>query len=342
MEKKLKIVVTGGAGYIGSHTVVELLDAGFEPIILDDFRNSQPWIIDRIEKITGHSVQTYQVDCVDEVAVQQVFDKHPDIFGVIHFAAYKAVGESVQEPVMYYQNNINSLCVILNVMKKSGVEQLVFSSSCTVYGEPDQPVVTEETAIQQAASPYGATKISCEQLIQYTVQSGMPLKSTLLRYFNPIGAHPSAEIGELPQGIPNNLVPYITQTANGVRDQLTVFGDDYGTSDGTCVRDYIHVVDLARAHVKALNWSSKQDHAVCETFNLGTGKGSTVLEIIHTFEEVNDIQLNYRIGERRAGDVEQIWANADKANNELNWRCEFDIKDALKHSWNWEKNIPQS
>ena len=342
MDEKLQIVVTGGAGYIGSHTVVELLNAGFEPVIIDDFRNSKPWIIDRIKKISGESVKVYDIDCTDEKAVQHVFNDNVRIFGVIHFAAYKAVGESVEKPIMYYQNNIDSLAIILKVMNNKGIENLVFSSSCTVYGEPKQPVVTESTPIQKAASPYGATKITSEQLIEFCVESGQKLKASLLRYFNPIGAHPSAEIGELPVGIPNNLVPYITQTANGIREQLTVYGDDYKTPDGTCIRDYIHVVDLARAHVQAIQWLLKQTNNVCEAFNLGTGKGSSVLEIIHTFEEVNGLKVNYKIGPRRPGDVEQIWADPSKANNELNWKCQYGIKDALKHSWAWEQTIEKA
>lgn len=339
MADKQQIVVTGGAGYIGSHTVVELIQAGFEPIIIDDFRNSKEWIINRIEKISGATLKVYKVDCTDADKMDAVFSENNNILGVIHFAAYKAVGESVDHPVMYYQNNVNSLCVLLEVMKKHSIRELVFSSSCTVYGEPKDPIVTENTDIQKAASPYGATKIVCEQIIDFAVQSGQEVKATLLRYFNPIGAHPSAEIGELPQGVPNNLVPYITQTANGIRESLTVFGDDYNTVDGTCVRDYIHVVDLAKAHVKAIEWSLKQDESLCEAFNLGTGKGSSVMEIIHTFEEVNGLKLNYTIGPRRSGDVEQIWANASKANDVLGWHCEYDIKDALAHSWSWEQNI---
>jgi UDP-glucose 4-epimerase len=224
-------------------------------------------------------------------------------------------------------------------MKACNVEHFVFSSSCTVYGEPENPVVTESTPIQKATSPYGATKITCEQMIEFVVDSGQALKATLLRYFNPIGAHPSAQIGELPQGIPNNLVPYITQTAKGLRDKLTVYGDDYDTLDGTCVRDYIHVVDLAKAHVLAIEWSLQQDQTFCEAFNLGTGKGSTVLEIIHTFEKENGLKLNYQIGARRPGDVVQIWANPQKANEILNWECQYTLSDALKHSWAWEQNI---
>ncbi|UKN00135.1 UDP-glucose 4-epimerase GalE [Paracrocinitomix mangrovi] len=339
MSANNQIVVTGGAGYIGSHTVVELVNAGYEPIIIDDFRNSKEWIIDRLNDITNQSLKVYTVDCTSQTDIDKVFADNKGIVGVIHFAAYKAVGESVAEPVMYYENNITSMCVVLNAMKKFNVEQLVFSSSCTVYGEPDNPIVDEHTPIQKAESPYGATKIACEQLAQFAVQSGQALKICLLRYFNPIGAHPSGKIGELPQGIPNNLVPYITQTVKGIREKLTVFGDDYNTADGTCIRDYIHVVDLADAHVKALNWLAKQSSSVCEPFNLGTGKGSSVLEIIHTFENVNQVKVNYQIGDRRPGDVEQIWANAAKANNVLNWHCKYTMADALKHSWNWEQNI---
>jgi UDP-glucose 4-epimerase len=334
-----KILVTGGAGYIGSHTVVELMNAGFVPVLVDDFRNSKPWIIDRLEDLCGQKIIINEIDCNNREALKAVFDKHTDIVGVIHFAAYKAVGESVEKPVMYYENNIGSLCVLLEVMKASNVEHIVFSSSCTVYGEPANPVVSEKTLIQSAASPYGATKIACEQLLKFTYQSDQQIKATLLRYFNPIGAHPSSKIGELPQGIPNNLVPYLTQTAKGIRDQLTVNGDDYSTPDGTCVRDYIHVVDLAKAHVKAIEWSLKQDSNFCEAFNLGTGKGSSVLEIINTFEEVNNLKVKYQIGPKRAGDVEQIWADPKKANDVLGWKAEYGIKEALLHSWNWEKSI---
>jgi UDP-glucose 4-epimerase len=341
-ELKNQIVVTGGAGYIGSHTVVELIEAGFEPIIVDDFRNSKPWILDRIEEICGVRSKHYAMDCCDEEKLRAVFQENENIVGVIHFAAYKAVGESVDHPVMYYQNNIGSLCAVLNVMKTEGINNLVFSSSCTVYGEPSNPIVTEDTPIQAAASPYGATKIACEQIIEFTANAQKKLQGTLLRYFNPIGAHESAKIGELPQGIPNNLVPYITQTANGVRDQITVFGDDYNTHDGTCLRDYIHVVDLAKAHVKAIKWAMNQESGFVEAFNLGTGNASSVLEIIHTFEKVNDLKLNYKVGPRREGDVEQIYANPSKAEKELNWRCDYSLSDALKHSWNWEKSIQNS
>jgi UDP-glucose 4-epimerase len=338
MSEKKQILVTGGAGYIGSHTVVELNSAGFETIIVDDFRNSQAWIIDRISKLIGKTPIHYVVDCTDFSAMQDVFEKHPNVMGVIHFAADKAVGESVKEPLKYYKNNLGSLITLLELMAAFKVEHLVFSSSCTVYGEPINPVVTEQTAIQKATSPYGATKIVCEQIIEAAVAANSLLKATLLRYFNPIGAHESALIGELPQGIPNNLVPYITQTAKGIRKELTVNGSDYATPDGTNIRDYIHVVDLAKAHVKALEWSVKQVSGFCEAFNLGSGRGSSVLEIIRTFEEVNDLKLNYKIGARRAGDVEQIWANPAKANSILNWNCEYSLAEALRHSWVWEQN----
>ncbi|MFT4601692.1 MAG: UDP-glucose 4-epimerase [Arenicella sp.] len=339
MSDKKQIIVTGGSGYIGSHTVLELLEGGYEPIIFDDFRNSQSWILDRLEEISGQKIQAFNLDCNDYSAMSGVVKTLPNVAGIIHFAADKAVGESVQNPIKYFSNNIGSLSQVLRLANDFKIEHFVFSSSCTVYGEPDNPVVTESTPIQKAESPYGSTKIICEELIQFAYQSGQDLKATLLRYFNPIGAHLSAKIGELPQGIPNNLVPYITQTANGIREKITIFGNDYDTVDGTNVRDYIHVVDLAKAHVKALDRSFTQDSSFCEAYNLGTGKGSSVLEIIHTFEEVNDLKLNYEIGPRRAGDVVQIWADPSKANKELNWHCEYTIKDALKHSWQWEQNI---
>lgn len=334
-----KILVTGGAGYIGSHTVVELMLAGYEPIIIDDFRNSKPWIIDRIAELAGRYPLGHSVDCADEKEVLAVFKNYPDILGVIHFAAYKAVGESVQHPTRYYQNNVGSLCAVLNAMKECGVAHLVFSSSCTVYGEPGVAEVTEQTPIQKATSPYGDTKITCEKIIQFVKDSGQPIKAALLRYFNPIGAHPSARLGELPNGVPNNLVPYITQTAAGIRKELTVFGNDYSTPDGTNIRDYIHVVDLATAHVQAIDWLLKQETNTCEAFNLGTGKGTSVLEIIHNFEAVNGLKLNYKIGPRRAGDVEQIFANPAKAEKALGWGCKYSVADALRHSWDWEKTL---
>jgi UDP-glucose 4-epimerase len=334
-----KILVTGGAGYIGSHTVVELINAGYTPVIVDDFRNSKPFIIERLKEITNKPIIFHQVDCTDKERMSLIFKQHPDLIGVIHFAAYKAVGESVQKPLMYYKNNIDSLVVVLELMEEFNINNLVFSSSCTVYGEPNQPVVNENTPIKEAKSPYGETKIVCEKIIKHTINSNPNLKAVLLRYFNPIGAHPSAKIGELPQGVPNNLLPYLTQTANGIRKALTIFGGDYQTKDGTCIRDYIHVVDLAKAHVKALEWLEKQTDAVVEAFNIGTGKGSTTLEVVQTFEKVNHLKVNYEVGDRRAGDVEQIYANTTKAKNELNWTCFYTLADALKHQWAWEKNI---
>lgn len=333
------VLVTGGAGYIGSHAVVELFEAGYTPVILDDFRNAKPWIIDRIEQITGKRPVHYPVDCQNESAVFEIMEKHSNAVGVIHFAADKAVGESVKEPVKYYQNNVGSICVMLKGMEKYGIKNFVFSSSCTVYGEADDPVVTEETPVKKATSPYGDTKITCEKIVRYTYEANSAFNAILLRYFNPIGAHPTALIGELPQGVPNNLVPYITQTAKGIREKLTVFGDDYSTPDGTNIRDYIHVVDLAKAHVKALAYLMEAETKRFDVVNLGTGKGTSVLEIIKTFEEVNNLKLNYEIGPRREGDVEQIYANATKSKEVLGWECQFSLKDALKHSWEWEQGI---
>jgi UDP-glucose 4-epimerase len=335
-----KILVTGGAGYIGSHTVVELVEAGFSPIIVDDFRNSKPFILDRINTLTKYAIPFYEIDCNDSIQMEKVFTDHPDLNGVIHFAAHKAVGESVSNPLMYYKNNVGSLVVLLELMEKHKVKNLVFSSSCTVYGEPNVPVVTEETELQPASSPYGETKLVCEKIINHTHATSDNLKAVLLRYFNPIGAHPSATLGELPQGIPNNLLPYLTQTVNGIRDVLTVYGDDYkNTVDGTCVRDYIHVVDLAKAHVKALEWLNKKTESIVDTFNIGTGSGSSVLEVITTFEKVNNVKVNYSVGPKREGDVEQIYADASKAKNILGWQCQFTLGDSLKHSWEWEKSI---
>ncbi|MGV6860898.1 MAG: UDP-glucose 4-epimerase GalE [Putridiphycobacter sp.] len=337
-----KILVTGGAGYIGSHTVVELVNAGYDPIIVDDFRNSKPFILDRLKTITGCALPFFQVDCNDFNAMESVFKAHSDLYGVIHFAADKAVNESVQNPLKYYKNNVGSLVVLLELMEKYNVKNLVFSSSCTVYGDPDTVEVSESSPIKQAASPYGDSKITCEKIVNYTVEASEQLKSVLLRYFNPIGAHPSALIGELPQGVPNNLLPYLTQTVNGVREVLTVFGDDYNTKDGTCIRDYIHVVDLAKAHVKALAWLEQANKPVVEVFNLGTGQGNTILDVIHTFEKVNGKKVNYKIGDRRDGDVEQIYANAEKAEKILGWTCQYNLADALEHQWKWEINSTKS
>lgn len=338
MASSSKILVTGGAGYIGSHTVVELFQAGFTPIIVDDFRNSMPWIIERLMELTSDELIHYKIDCSNPSAFRKVFTDHPDIKGLIHFAADKAVGESVENPLKYYQNNVGSLCTVLELMKEFNIQNFVFSSSCTVYGEPKEIPVTENAPIQLATSPYGDTKIIGERIINAEQKSGLRLKGVLLRYFNPIGAHSSGRIGELPQGVPNNLIPYITQTAKGIREKLTVFGKDYDTVDGTNIRDYIHVVDLAKAHVAALNYADNREESFCQPFNVGTGKGTTVLEIIRGFEEVAGLKLNYSIGDRRPGDVVAIYAAAEYAEEELSWKAQLSVKKALEDSWNWEQN----
>lgn len=334
-----KIIVTGGAGFIGSHTVVELVNAGYEPVIIDDFRNSKESALQGIERILGRTISCHRVDCNDADAMHNVFQKEAPIHGVIHFAADKAVGESVDDPLKYYGNNIGSLVVLLKVMKAYNVKDLVFSSSCTVYGQPDISPVTEESPDKNANSPYGTTKVWCEQILQDTIIAEPILKVTLLRYFNPIGAHPSANIGELPLGVPTNLVPYITQTAAGIRAQLTVHGGDYNTSDGSCIRDYIHVVDLAKAHVQAFDFMESKTAPLVEIFNLGTGTGVSVLEVVKNFEDVSGVPLNYTMGPRRPGDIEQIWAEPSKANNELGWKCELNIVDALEDAWRWQQKL---
>ena len=337
---KNKILVTGGAGYIGSHTVVALHEAGYLPVIVDNFSNSAKSVMQGLEKITGKKFPLYEIDCNDKKAMQEVFEKEENIQGVIHFAAYKAVGESVAEPLKYYQNNIVSLLVLLELMEQYKVHNLVFSSSCTVYGQPDALPVTEETPTKPANSPYGRTKQMCEDILSDLAESKSSVRSVALRYFNPVGAHESALIGELPNGVPNNLVPFVTQTAAGIRKQITVFGDDYNTPDGTCVRDYIHVVDLADAHIKAFEYLSRiKDPAFYDTINIGTGKGNTVLEVIKTFEKVSGEKLNYQIGGRRAGDVEQVYANVDKANKELNWQTKYDLERSMADSWRWQQAL---
>ncbi len=333
----MNILVTGGAGFIGSHTVVELLEAGHNAIIIDDFRNSTPSVIDNIEKITGKRPTLYKIDCNNTTELSAVFRKEK-IDGVIHFAADKAVGESVKNPLKYYKNNIGGLVSVTEVMKEHNCNTLVFSSSCTVYGNPEVVPVSESASIQPAHSPYGYTKQVCERLIQDVYTSDNSFKASILRYFNPIGAHPSGLIGELPIGTPNNLVPYITQTAIGIREELTVFGNDYNTPDGSCIRDYIHVVDLAKAHVKALEKLSHSEH-ILDIFNIGTGNGASVYDIIKTFEKVTDSKLNYKVGKRREGDVERVYADNKKAIQELNWKPKYTIDDALMHAWNWEQNI---
>jgi UDP-glucose 4-epimerase len=335
----MKILVTGGAGFIGSHTVVELDKAGFEPVIIDNLYNSNLGVLEGIKKITGKDFPFYEIDCNDTEKVRALFEKEK-FDGVIHFAAYKAVGESVEKPLNYYENNLISLLVLLRVMKEFNVDKFVFSSSCTVYGQPDELPVTENTPRQPAASPYGNTKAIAEDIIRDHVHAGPGVKALSLRYFNPIGAHESSLIGELPNGVPSNLVPYITQTAAGLRKSLTVFGNDYDTTDGTCIRDFIHVVDLAKAHVKALELLEDQQEAnFYDVFNVGTGEGYTVLQLIKTFEEVNGVKLNYSIGPRREGDVEKIYAQSEKVNNVMKWHAEKTMADALRDAWNWQLKL---
>ena len=337
---KKKILVTGGTGYIGSHTSVELIEEGFDVIIIDNLYNSEANVVDRIHKITGVKPALEVFDLCDKEKVDGFFNKNKDIAAVIHFAAYKAVGESVTKPLEYYRNNILSLVNLLNAMKRYKISDLVFSSSCTVYGQPEKLPVTEDAPLQQATSPYGNTKQIGEAIIRDTTISDKNIKAISLRYFNPIGAHPSALIGELPRGVPENLVPYITQTAYGLRDELRVFGDDYDTPDGSCIRDYLHVVDLAKAHVVAVKRLIEgRNKTNYEVFNLGTGKGVTVLEAIKSFERVSGIKLKYRITGRRAGDIEKIWADPSFANKELGWKTLSTLDDAMITAWDWEKNI---
>jgi UDP-glucose 4-epimerase len=335
-----KILVTGGAGYIGSHTVVELEQAGYEPIIVDNFSNSEERSLEGIKAILGRDVTCYRIDCTDAAELRKVFDAESGIAGVIHFAAYKAVGESVEKPLMYYHNNVGSLVTLLQVMQEFDVYKLVFSSSCTVYGIPEKLPVTEQTPVQKANSPYGNTKKVCEEILTDLAESGNSnMHSIALRYFNPIGAHPSAQIGELPLGVPNNLVPFITQTAAGIRDQITIFGDDYDTPDGTCIRDYVHVVDLAKAHVVAIERLLQNKSGAIEFFNVGTGQGNTVLEAIHAFERATSVKLNYKIGPRRAGDVPKIYADVTMATEELGFKTTSTLEEAMKSAWDWQLNL---
>lgn len=337
---KETILVTGGTGFIGSHTTVELQAAGYEVVIVDNLSNSREDVLDGIEKISGIRPAFEKVDLCDFEATETVFQKYPKISGIIHFAASKAVGESVEKPLKYYRNNIVSLVNLLELMPKYNVKGIIFSSSCTVYGQPDVLPATEETPIKKAESPYGNTKQINEEIIRDTIASGAPITSILLRYFNPIGAHPTALLGELPNGVPQNLIPYLTQTAIGIREKLTVFGDDYNTPDGSCIRDFINVVDLAKAHVVAIDriLSKKQKDKV-EVFNIGTGRGLSVLELIHAFEKATGVKLNYEIGKRRAGDIEQVWADPALANEELGWKAETSIEDTLRSAWNWQLKL---
>ena len=327
-----RILVTGGLGYIGSHTCVALTEAGYHPVVVDNLRNTRMETKQAVEEITGQSLEFYELDAKNAL---EVADKIGQIDGTIHFAALKSVGESIQKPMEYYTENLESLLSIIQVSSTKGAKSFIFSSSATVYGETKEECVTEETPLGKPLNPYGHTKSLGEQILK----SGKhPFKMILLRYFNPVGAHPSAKIGELPNGIPNNLVPYITQTAAGLREKLTVFGSDYDTRDGSCIRDFIHVVDLAEAHVAALKYSIESTNKI-DVFNVGTGNGNTVLELIHTFEEVNGVSLDYEIGPRREGDIKAIYTDTSKINSTLNWKSRFSLRDSLKHSWEWEKNL---
>jgi UDP-glucose 4-epimerase len=335
----MKILVTGGLGFIGSHTVVELQNVGFEPVIIDNLSNSSIEVLDRITNITGKKPLFEQMDLRDKTAVQNFFKKHNDVSGVIHFAASKAVGESVENPLLYYENNINALVYILQELQQKPEAHFIFSSSCTVYGQAEKMPITEDASVQPAMSPYGNTKQIGEEIITDVVKVSN-INSILLRYFNPIGAHPTAEIGELPIGVPQNLVPFITQTGIGLRQELSVYGDDYPTPDGTAIRDYIHVVDLAKAHVVALQrLVNNKNLDKVETFNLGTGTGSSVLEVITAFEKVSGKKLPYKIVGRREGDITSAYANTDKANNVLGWKAQSTLEESLASAWKWEQKI---
>ena len=335
--KKDRILVTGGTGYIGSHTVVELQKAGYPVVIIDNLSNSNRGALGGIERISGIRPDFVEADCTDLNALKKLFADYPGIKGIINFAASKAVGESVEKPILYYRNNLNTLLNLLDLMGPNGVKGIVFSSSCTVYGEPDHNPVTEQSPIKKATSPYGNTKQISEEIITDVINSGAPFKSVILRYFNPIGAHPSAEIGELPNGVPQNLVPYLTQTAMGIRKELSVFGDDYNTPDGSCIRDYINVVDLAKAHVIAvermLNDASEDK---IEIFNLGTGLGTSVLGLIDAFERSTGVKVPHKIVGRRAGDIEKVWADPTYANNVLGWKAETSLDDTMRSAWAWQ------
>ena len=335
-----KVLVTGGTGYIGSHTVVELYEKGFEPVIADNLSNSDISVLDNIQSIIGYRPVFYQLDVCDYQKLNEIFKNHHDLVAVIHFAAYKAVGESVLKPLKYYHNNLSSLVNLLQVMEMHNCHNLVFSSSCTVYGQPESLPVDEFAPIKTAESPYGNTKQIGEEILRDCVEANQHLKVVSLRYFNPIGAHHSAKIGELPNGVPSNLVPYITQTAAGIREQLSVWGSDYNTPDGTCIRDFINVVDLAKAHVVAIE---RMIHNKCkkgfEFFNIGTGKGNSVLEIIKSFEKVSGLKLNYRLADRRPGDVEKIYADTNFANIELGWRAEKSLDETVLSAWKWQQEL---
>lgn len=341
MSSSTKILVTGGAGYIGAHTVVELMAAGYDPVIVDNLSASDKTLLAGIHQITGKVPNFQQGDCRDKNFLNFVFKTQGPFSCVMHFAAFKSVGESVQKPLLYHQNNVGSLLTLLEVMEEHGVKDFIFSSSCTVYGQPDKIPVDERAPFKRAESPYGATKQLCERILEDVHTTGFRIIS--LRYFNPIGAHPSAHIGELPIGVPNNLVPFITQTAAGLRKKLTVFGNDYNTPDGSCIRDFIHVVDLADVHVKALAYLAKDSRKnVYDAFNVGTGKGASVLELVNTFIRATGAPLPFVIGPRRPGDVEKVYADPTKVNNTLKWSAKYSMEDALKHAWAWEQKLLKS
>lgn len=328
------ILVSGGLGYIGAHTVAELSASGYNPVIIDNLSNTYRSVLDRLRQICGRDIPFYNNDVSDSETVCNIIKTH-GVEAIIHFAAFKAVGESVAEPLKYYSNNVGGLCSLLQSMKDCRLNKIVFSSSCTVYGEPDHSPIDENAAVKKANSPYGNTKQIGEEILNDCAF----LNSVALRYFNPIGAHPSALIGELPLGVPNNLLPYITQTAAGIREKLTVYGNDYNTPDGTCIRDYIHVCDLAKAHVKALDYIKQHPENHFEVFNIGTGNGYSVLDIIRTFEEVNGLKLPYSIGPRRPGDVEKVWANASKAAEVLKWKATLGLREMVESAWKWQKSL---
>lgn len=338
---KQTILVTGGTGFIGSHTTVELQQAGYNVVIVDNLSNSNADVIDGIEQITGIRPAFEQVDCCDKAALDAVFSKYEGIKGIIHFAASKAVGESVEKPLLYYRNNIVSLINLLELMPQYQVKGIIFSSSCTVYGQPSKEYlpVTEDAPIQVACSPYGNTKQINEEIIRDYIHSGASIKSIILRYFNPIGAHPSALIGELPNGVPMNLIPFVTQTAMGIRKELKIFGNDYDTADGTCLRDYIYVVDLAKAHVKAMIRVLDMDTEAIEYFNVGTGRGVSTYEVVDKFEKATGVKVNWSYAPRREGDIEKVWANPDKANHVLGWKAETSLEETLKTAWNWQLKL---
>ncbi|MEO8185080.1 MAG: UDP-glucose 4-epimerase GalE [Deltaproteobacteria bacterium] len=334
---KAKVIITGGAGFIGSHTAVELCAAGYLPVVVDNFGKSDRRMVKRVQEIAGVRFPVHEIDCRDRAALRRMFADEGPCFGVIHFAAHKAVGASVAEALAYYDNNLGSLVALLEVMHEVGLSNLVYSSSATVYGQSDELPVTEQTPTRPGESPYGRTKQMCESILIDTAASKVPVKAVMLRYFNPVGAHPSGRIGELPLGKPENLVPFITQTAMGLREELTVFGNDYPTPDGTCTRDYVHVVDLARAHIAALAWLAEERRSSFhEIFNVGTGSATSVLEAIQAFEQVSQTKLRYRIGPRRPGDIVQSYANVDKARKVLGWTAELSMREAMRDAWKWQ------